>query len=81
MQINLTLFQERKGMTNSDRDTAVSKEKLNQFVMKVANDFGAAWSAVLVNIGDKLGLYKEMVNSRPLHQKSLRNVLERQNVT
>jgi hypothetical protein len=42
LQINLTLFQERKGMTNSNRDRAVSEEKLNQFVMKVANDFGAA---------------------------------------
>ena len=58
-------------MTNSDRDRAVSKEKLNQFVMKVANDFGAAWSAVLVNIGDKLGLYKEMVNSGPITSEEL----------
>ena len=58
-------------MTNNDRDRAISKEKLNQFVMKVANDFGAAWSAVLVNIGDKLGLYKEMVNSRPITSEEL----------
>ena len=58
-------------MTNNDRDRAVSKEKLNQFVMKVANDFGAAWSAVLVNIGDKLGLYKEMVNSGPITSEEL----------
>jgi hypothetical protein len=71
LQINLTLFQERKGMTNSDRDRAVSEEKLNQFVMKVANDFGAAWITVLVNIGDKLGLYKEMVNSGPITSEEL----------
>ena len=58
-------------MTNNDRDRAVSKEKLNQFVMKVANDFGAAWSTVLVNIGDKLGLYKEMVNSGPITSEEL----------
>jgi hypothetical protein len=41
--------------------------------MKVANDFGAAWTAVLVNIGDKLGLYKEMVNSGPITSVELAN--------
>ena len=58
-------------MTNNFSTKSVSQEKLNQFVTRVANDFGAAWSAVLVNIGDKLGLYKEMVNSGPLTSKEL----------
>jgi hypothetical protein len=37
-----------------------NEEKLNQFLGKVLSDFGGAASAVLVYIGDKLGLYKAM---------------------
>ena len=45
-------------MTTSDK--TVSQEKLNDFMLKVASDFGGHGIPVLINIGDKLGLYKEM---------------------
>lgn len=32
----------------------------------VLNDIGATWSTVLVIIGDKLGLYKAMADSKPI---------------
>ena len=33
---------------------------------KVLNDLSGAWSATLVIIGDKLGLYKAMSDSKPV---------------
>ena len=56
-------------MTTSDE--TISQEKLNDFMLKVAGDFGAAWSTVLINIGDKLGLYKEMSRSGPITSQEL----------
>ena len=38
--------------------STIDNEKLQQFMGKVLSDFGGAASAVLVYIGDKLGLYK-----------------------
>ena len=38
----------------------VDEAKLNQFLGKAVGDFGAAMSAVLVLLGDKLGLYKAL---------------------
>lgn len=52
-------------------EKTTSQDKLNEFIEKVTSDFGAAWRAVLVNIGDKLGLYKEMSNSGPLTSEEL----------
>src|SRR5215510_570690 len=39
----------------------IDQEKLNEFLGKAIVDIGAAWSANMVLLGDKLGLYKEMV--------------------
>ncbi len=45
---------------------AVDPGKLEQFVGKAIGDLGAALSAALVVIGDKLGLYKAMADAGPL---------------
>jgi 2-polyprenyl-3-methyl-5-hydroxy-6-metoxy-1,4-benzoquinol methylase len=45
---------------------AIDEAKLNAFMGKVIADFGASASAVLVVIGDKLGLYKAMAGAGPL---------------
>ena len=45
---------------------AVSEAKLNEFMGKAVGDIGAAMSAALVIIGDKLGLYKAMAGAGPL---------------
>src|SRR5277367_1016348 len=39
---------------------AINEEKLNAFLGKVVGDVGAAMSAALVVVGDKLGLYKAL---------------------
>jgi hypothetical protein len=41
---------------STSSQTAIDNEKLQQFMGKVLTDFGGAASAVLVYIGDKLGL-------------------------
>ena len=38
----------------------------SDFMGKVLNDLGSAWSATLVVIEDKLGLYKAMSDSKPV---------------
>jgi SAM-dependent methyltransferase len=46
--------------------TNIDQEKLNTFLGRVVGDMGAAMSAVLVVIGDKLGLFKAMAGAGPL---------------
>src|SRR5574337_962311 len=45
---------------------AVDQTKLEQFVGKAVGDLGAALTAALVVIGDKLGLFKAMASASPL---------------
>lgn len=45
---------------------AVNEAKLNEFMGKALGDMGAAISAVLVHVGDRLGLYKAMADSKPV---------------
>ncbi len=44
----------------------LNQEKMEAFLVKAVNDFGAAVSAALVVIGDKLGLYQAMAGSPPI---------------
>jgi len=39
---------------------AINEQKLNEFLGKAIVDFGATFHAALINIGDKLGLYKAL---------------------
>jgi hypothetical protein len=39
---------------------AINESKLNEFLGKAVGDLGAALSATLVLVGDRLGLYKEL---------------------
>ena len=49
----------------------IDDKKLNDFLGKVVGDVGAAMSAALVAIGDKLGLYKAMAESGPITPEEL----------
>src|SRR5580765_1229749 len=44
----------------------IDGNKLNEFMGKALGDMGAAASATMVLIGDKLGLYKAMAKSGPV---------------
>jgi 2-polyprenyl-3-methyl-5-hydroxy-6-metoxy-1,4-benzoquinol methylase len=43
--------------------TSINEAKLNELLMKVVGDIGAAFSTALVVLGDKLGLYKALAES------------------
>jgi HSP20 family molecular chaperone IbpA len=60
----------------SDATKRVDETKLKEFMGRVVNDLGATWSTVLVIIGNKLGLYKAMADSRPVSAEELANELE-----
>jgi SAM-dependent methyltransferase len=42
---------------------AINEQKLNAFLGKAVGDLGAAMSAVLISLGDELGLYRELANA------------------
>jgi 2-polyprenyl-3-methyl-5-hydroxy-6-metoxy-1,4-benzoquinol methylase len=44
---------------------AIDNDKLHEFLGKAIVDFGATFSAALVRIGDKLGLYKALAKGGP----------------
>src|SRR5271163_403759 len=44
---------------------AIHQEKLNELLGRAIVDFGATFSAALIRIGDKLGLYKALAKSGP----------------
>src|ERR1700723_2983978 len=44
----------------------IDESKLNAFVMKAVGEVGAAMSAALIIVGDKVGLYKAMAGAGPL---------------
>jgi 2-polyprenyl-3-methyl-5-hydroxy-6-metoxy-1,4-benzoquinol methylase len=41
---------------------AIDQDKLHDFLIKAVTDFGAVFNAALICIGDKLGLYKALVD-------------------
>jgi SAM-dependent methyltransferase len=45
---------------------AINEAKMQEFLGRVLADVGSAMSAILVHIGDKLGLYKSMAKSGPV---------------
>ena len=50
---------------------AISEAKLNEFMMKVVGEMGAAINTALLLVGDKLGLYKAMAGAGPLTSAEL----------
>src|SRR5437016_14489724 len=44
---------------------AINQDKLHEFLGKAIVDFGAVFSAALIRIGDKLGLYKALASGGP----------------
>ena len=53
-------------MASSGTAVPINESKLNEFMGKAVMDMGAAMHAVLIRLGDKLGLYKAMADSRPV---------------
>jgi len=50
---------------------AVNEARLNEFLMKAVGDIGAAMSAALVAIGDRLGLYRALAAGGPMSPEQL----------
>ena len=59
---------------DSQNQNSVDQKKLQNFMGVVLSDLSGAYSAVLVYIGDKLGLYKAMKDAgRPITSHELAN--------
>jgi SAM-dependent methyltransferase len=53
-------------MASTGTPVSINESKLNEFMGKAVMDMGAAIHAVLIVLGDKLGLYKAMGDSQPV---------------
>ncbi|MBV8847652.1 MAG: methyltransferase domain-containing protein, partial [Bryobacterales bacterium] len=53
-------------MSSTSASLPVDEAKLNAFMEKALDDMGAAAHAVLILLGDRLGIYKAMADSRPV---------------
>jgi hypothetical protein len=51
-------------VTTTNRANNINDVLLQDFLGKVMSDLGGAYSAVLVYVGDKLGLYKAMAEAQ-----------------
>ena len=49
----------------------IDEQKLHEFMLKAVGDIGSTCSAMLVIIGEKLGLYKAMKESEPITSEEL----------
>jgi SAM-dependent methyltransferase len=58
-------------MSAAGQVRAINEDKMNAFLGKVVDDFGASLSSSLAYIGTKLGLYEAMANTGPLTPKEL----------
>lgn len=58
-------------MASSGTAVQISESKLNEFMGKAVMDMGAAMHAVLILLGDRLGLYKAMADSKPVTSAEL----------
>ena len=50
--------------TTSNNPSNIDNDLLQDFLGKVMSDLGGAYSAVLIYVGDKLGLYKAMAEAQ-----------------
>jgi len=61
-----------KNEANSQNQNSIDQKKLQNFMEVILSDLAGAYSAVLVYIGDKLGLYKTMKDvRRPIRSQEL----------
>lgn len=58
-------------MSTAAQERTINEDRMNEFLGKVVGDFGAALSSALVYIGQKLGLYKAMVDVGPVTPSEL----------
>ena len=55
----------------SDTTINIDPAKVEHFLHQVVGDLGSAMSAVLIHVGDRLGLYRAMGDSRPVTSSEL----------
>jgi SAM-dependent methyltransferase len=53
-------------MGSATQSIPINEAKLNEFMGKAVGDMGAAMHSVLIVLGDRLGLYKAMGDSKPV---------------
>jgi SAM-dependent methyltransferase len=52
-------------------EATIDTAKVDQFLGQIIGDLGAALSAVLIHLGDRLGLYRAMADSHPVTAQAL----------
>jgi ubiquinone/menaquinone biosynthesis C-methylase UbiE len=75
MSSNPETSQSSKSPTSSSSSTspsdAIDQSKLEEFMMKAAGDMASSLGAMMIILGDRLGLYKAMAKSGPMTSEEL----------
>lgn len=58
-------------MNTTTKSTSIDNKKLEEFVMKSVGDMGSSLSALMILLGDRLGLYKALNEYGPLKSEEL----------
>ena len=58
-------------MESNSTTNAIDQDKLHDFMMKSVNDFAGAANAMMVILGERLGLYRAMASSGPVKPEAL----------
>jgi hypothetical protein len=67
--------EEHRGNVDFDSNNIINQKNLHRFTEKVVADLGGAITAVLVYIGDKLGLYRAMADAgKPITSQELATI-------
>ena len=70
MSSNPETSQSSKSSTSSSSNS-IDHKKLEEFMMKAVGDMASSLGAMMIVLGDRLGLYKAMAKSGPITSKEL----------
>ncbi len=57
----------------SNSNNTIDKSKLEEFMMKAVGDMASSFGAMMIILGDRLGLYKTMAKTGPITSEELSN--------
>jgi 2-polyprenyl-3-methyl-5-hydroxy-6-metoxy-1,4-benzoquinol methylase len=57
----------------SNSNNTIDKSKLEEFMMKAVGDMASSFGAMMIILGDRLGLYKTMAKTGPITSEELAN--------
>lgn len=58
-------------MSSNQSTNTIDQAKLHEFMMKAVRDIGGSMGAMMIMLGERLGLYKAMAGAGPITSEGL----------